>query len=156
MSSREICSLGSIEKILSSSTASRWPKALYKTRSRIREEEPAGNLKRQTPGLLGWDRLLSGNSRIFHRNLLTRGLLNQPVFLIPYSTKISTSSWTVSTTFNHSTISKIGQTTSACSWMFWIIHPRMQMPSGNWSSSKRGNPKLLNNPVSQFSTNPEL
>ena len=35
-------------------------------------------------------------------------------------------------------------------------HPRILTPSGYWPSSKRKNPMLLNNPASQFSTNPGL
>jgi hypothetical protein len=125
-------------------------------KKRIREEESAGNLKRQTPGLLGRDCLLPENPRILHRNLLASGLLNQLVFLIPYSIKISTSSWTVLTTLNHSTILKFGQITSTCSWMVWLIHSRRQTPSGNWPNSKRENLKFLNNLASRFSINPGL
>ena len=46
-------------------------KALCKTKSRKWEEESAGELVRQTPGLFGWDRLSPGYLRALHRNLLT-------------------------------------------------------------------------------------
>jgi len=105
-----------------------------KTRSRIREEKPAGNPKRQTPGLFGWDRLPLGNSRFLHRNLLTSGLLNQLIFPIPYSIRISTSSWKVLTTSNHSTISRIGQTTSTL-FMGAMAHPP-QMADALWELVK--------------------
>ena len=106
-------------------------KALCKTRNRTREEKRVGNPKRQTPGLFGWDRLPLGNPRFLHRDLLTSGVLNQRIFLILYSIRISTSSWKVLTTSNHSTTSRIGQTMSTCLWMPWPIHPRWQTLSGN-------------------------
>jgi len=69
--------------------------------------ETCGKPEEANPRLVGWDRLLVGNPRFLHRNLLTNGLLNQLIFLIPYLIRISTSSCKLLTTSNHSTISRI-------------------------------------------------
>ena len=54
--------------------------------------ETCGKPEEANPGLFGWDRLFLGNPRFHQRNLLTSGLLNQLIFLILYSIRISTSS----------------------------------------------------------------
>ena len=123
-------------------------------KNRNRRGDPARNSRRQTPSLNGLDRLSQGNLGIPHQSLSTSGLLNQPTSLILYSIRTLTSSWKVTTTSNHMMTSRIGQTTSTCSWMPCHTHHTWPTSSGRKPSSrsKKKLPKPQKSLASRFST----